>query len=478
MKTILINGTWLASRDGSIIDVEEPATGKVFAQISRGAAADVEAAVKAARKAFLGDWGNWPAMERGRLLRRIGDLILERSEEIAGIESRDTGKPMHLAKKDIAVLARYFEFYGAAADKHHGDVIPYAKDYNVQVVHEPLGVTAHIIPWNYPSQMFGRTSCPALAAGNAIVVKPSEEACQSVLYIARLMQEAGLPDGALNIVTGYGHEAGDALARHPDINLLTFTGSPGVGAQVQAATAANHVPCLLELGGKSPQLVFADADLDRAVPAIVGAIVQNTGQTCSAGTRLLIQKEIYDEVVARVAGLIASTRAGMPDSDAHCGPIITRPQFERLRAFIERINASGLPLIAAGRVVDVAQGGFFVRPMLYGPVPRDHELAHAEAFGPILAAMPFDDERDAAQLANATDYGLVAAVWTESGARQQRMARSIAAGQVYINCYGAGGGVELPFGGRKKSGYGREKGFQALDEFTTTKSIIHYFGSD
>lgn len=476
IKTLLINGTWSAAADERAIDVENPASGEVFTQLSRGGAADVDAAVRAARNAYGKTWGRWTAAERGRLLARIAERVQAHAEEIAQIESRDTGKPLHLARKDIGVLARYFEFYGAAADKHHGEVIPYLNGYSVQVVHEPLGVTAHIIPWNYPSQMFGRTTCPALAAGNAIVVKPSEEACQSVLFIARLMQEAGLPAGALNVITGYGNEAGAALACHPDINLVTFTGSPAVGAQIQAAAAPNNVPCLLELGGKSPQIVFDDADLDKAVPTIVAAIVQNTGQTCSAGSRLLIQKTAYDEVIRRVADAIGKTRAGTPDSQVDCGPIITRAQFGRLKAFLERINSSGVPLIAQGQVADVPAGGFFVPPMLYGPVPRDHELAHAEAFGPVLAAMPFEDEADAIELANTTEYGLVGAVWTENGARQQRMARSVLAGQVYINCYGAGGGVELPFGGRKKSGYGREKGFDALGEFTTTKTIVHRYG--
>lgn len=478
IKTILINGQWLTSHDGRVIDVENPATGKIHMQISRGDKWEVDDAVKAARKAYETEWRNWSALERGRLLHKIAEKILSNTKEIARIESDDTGKPLNLAENDISVLARYFEFYGAAADKHHGEIIPYSNEYNIQVIHEPLGVTAHIIPWNYPSQMFGRTVCPSLAAGNAIVLKPSEEACQSVLYIAKLMQEAGLPDGVLNIVTGYGNEAGDALVRHPDINLITFTGSPAVGVQIQAASAINHIPCLMELGGKSPQIVFADADLNKAVPIIVNAIVQNTGQTCSAGSRLLIQKECYDEVVSRVAEAISKVRVGMPDSDADCGPIITRPQFQRLLSMIERIKKSGLPLIAQGQVADAASDGFFIPPMLFGPVPRDHELAHMEAFGPILGAMFFDDEEDAVKLANATDYGLVAAVWTANGARQQRMARSVIAGQVYINCYGAGGGVELPFGGRKKSGYGREKGFHALNEFTTTKTIVQCYSKN
>jgi aldehyde dehydrogenase (NAD+) len=476
VETILIGGQWLAARDGRAIDVEDPATGQVFAQVARGGEAEVDAAVQAARQAFGGRWSGFSAAERGRLLQRIGERVLRQAKEIARLESRDTGKPLHLAERDIAVLARYFEFYGAAADKHHGEVIPYQNGYAVSVVHEPLGVTGHIIPWNYPSQMFGRTACPSLAVGNAMVLKPSEEACQSVLYIARLMQEEGLPEGVLNIVTGYGNEAGDALIHHPDVNLITFTGSPAVGVRVQQATAANHVPCVLELGGKSPQIVFADADLDKAVPTIVAALIQNTGQTCSAGTRLLAQREVYDEVVARVAERFRQVRAGMPDAGVDCGPIITRAQFGRVKAFIERIQASGVPLLAEGQLDRVEPGGFFVRPMLFGPVPRDHELAREEVFGPVLAALPFYDEADAIALANATDYGLVAAIWTENGARQQRVSRAVVAGQVYVNCYGAGGGVELPFGGRKKSGHGREKGFLALDEFTTTKTIVNFFG--
>ncbi|GGO76287.1 aldehyde dehydrogenase [Marinobacterium nitratireducens] len=475
MKTILIDGTWQDAQSKDLIDVLDPATGCVFTELSRGQKEDVDQAVVAARHAFKNEWGALSAIERGRLLIKVRDAVLERADEIAAVESKDTGKPLHLAKKDISALARYFEFYGSAADKHHGEVIPYLNGYNVNVVHEPLGVTAHIIPWNYPSQVFGRTVCPALAAGNAVVVKPSEEACQSVLLIARIAEEAGLPAGALNIVTGFGAEAGEALAKHPDINLLTFTGSPAVGTRVQQATAENHVRCVLELGGKSPQVVFEDADLDKAVPAVVAGFIQNTGQTCSAGTRLLVQRSVYQSVVERVAKRVADVKAGMPDSGADCGPIITADQFKRVQAFIARVKASGLEVLAQGQLDNVDEGGFFVPPIVFGPVPRMHELALEEVFGPVLAVIPFDDEQDAIELANGTDYGLVAGVWTENGSRQLRMANAIEVGQVFINCYGAGGGVELPFGGVKKSGYGREKGFLAMDEFTTTKTIVNHY---
>jgi aldehyde dehydrogenase (NAD+) len=475
MKTILINGTWQEAEDQRLIEVLEPATGRVFTELSRGGAGDIDRAVSSARHAFEMGWGQYSATERGRILLNIGARILENAEEIAKVESQDTGKPLHLARSDIAASARYFEYYGSAADKHHGEVIPYLNNYSVNVVYEPLGVTAHIIPWNYPSQLFGRTVCPALATGNAVVVKPSEEACQSILLISKIACEAGLPAGALNIVTGYGVEAGEALASHPGINLLTFTGSPGVGARVQKAAAENHVPCVLELGGKSPQIVFEDANLGKAIPAVVAGFIQNTGQTCSAGTRLLVQESIYDIVVERLAAQVSQVKAGMPDSDAECGPIITSAQFKRVQDFIDRIHVSGIELLAQGALDTVDDGGFFIPPMVFGPVPREHELALEEVFGPVLAVIPFKDEKDAVKLANATDYGLVAGVWTENGSRQHRMAHSIAAGQVFINCFGAGGGVELPFGGVKKSGYGREKGFLAMDEFTTTKTIVNHY---
>lgn len=475
MKTILINGTWREASEEGLIEVLEPSTGRVFTELSRGQKEDIDQAVGAARNAFENDWGEYSATDRGRLLLKISNAILEYADEIARVESQDTGKPLHLARNDISALARYFEFYGTAADKHHGEVIPYLNNYSVNVIHEPLGVTAHIIPWNYPSQVFGRTVCPALAAGNAVVVKPSEEACQSVLLISKIASEAGLPAGALNIVTGYGAEAGEALASHPDINLLTFTGSPAVGTRVQQVTAENHVRCVLELGGKSPQVVFEDADLDKAVPAVVAGFIQNTGQTCSAGTRLLVQKSIYQAVVDRVADRVAKVKAGMPDREVECGPIITAAQFERVQLSIAAIKESGLELLAQGQLDSVDEGGFFVPPMVFGPVPRNHELAQEEVFGPVLAVIPFDDEDDAVELANATDYGLVAGVWTENGSRQHRMAHAIEVGQVFINCYGAGGGIELPFGGVKKSGYGREKGFLAMDEFTTTKTIVNHY---
>ena len=477
MPTLLIDGKWVAATGGQTIDVINPCDAIAYATIDRGTAADIDLAVKAAQRAMNGTWGNLTATERGRILVKAGELILKNSEEIAQIESRDTGKPVSVARADVVAVARYFEYFGGAADKHHGEQIPYLNGYNVQVVRVPHGVAGLIIPWNYPAQMFGRTVAPALAAGNACVLKPSEDACMSGLKLAELMVEAGLPPGALNLITGYGYEAGSALTSHADINFVSFTGSPEVGVMVQEATAKNSVACALELGGKSPQIVFNDADLDKALPIIVKAITQNAGQTCSAGSRLLIQHDIYDVFVARVAEAFKKVRVGTPEMDFDCGPIVNKKQFERVTHFIDDAIKSGVPLLAQGIVADgVSKDGYFVAPALFGAVPRDHRLACKEVFGPVLAAMPFNDEDDAVHLANATEYGLVSGIWTENGGRQQRMAKRMQSGQVFINCYGAGGGVELPFGGMKRSGHGREKGFVALEEFSTLKTVVQYHG--
>ncbi|MHA7599185.1 aldehyde dehydrogenase family protein [Alicycliphilus sp. T452] len=475
-RQLLIEGRWVDAAAGETIDVIDPCTAEPFCTIARGRADDVDRAVQAAQRALDGPWGRMTATERGRILQRLAQLIIAHGDELAQLEARDTGKPMAVARADAAAVARYFEFYGGAADKVHGQTIPYLNGYNVSVVRIPHGVTAHIIPWNYPAQMMGRTLAPALAMGNAAVVKPSEDACLTTLKLAELAMEAGLPPGALNIVTGYGAEAGAALTAHPGIHFATFTGSPEVGMQVQQATARNHVPCVLELGGKSPQIVFDDADLAKAAPIIVRAIVQNAGQTCSAGSRLLVQQGVYDRFVETIAHHFSALRVGTPEMDLDCGPMINAKQHARVRAFIASAIEQGVPLLAEGKLAEgLSPNGYFVAPALFGPVPRTHGLACQEIFGPVLSAMPFTDEEDAVRLANATEYGLVAGVWTENGSRQSRMARRIASGQVFINCYGAGGGVELPFGGVKKSGYGREKGLLALEEMSTTKTIVQHY---
>ena len=477
MGSMFIGGKWVGAASGETIPVLSPVDGQVFSAIARGRDVDVDSAVRAATRAMSGAWGKMTATERGRILSRLAQKILDNAEDLAQLEARDTGKPMTTARNDMTVLARYFEFYGGAADKVHGQIIPFLDGYTVSVLREPHGVTAHIIPWNYPAQMLGRSLAPALAMGNATVLKPAEDACLSTLEIARLAVEAGLPEGALNVVTGFGHEAGAALAGHPGINFVTFTGSNEVGTLVQQAAAVNAVKCVLELGGKSPQIVFADADLDRAVPIVIKAIVQNSGQTCTAGSRLLVERSIYEDFLARVAEGFAKVRVGTPDMDFDCGPVVNRSQFERINRMIDAAKQAGTAVLAQGQLgAGLPSGGYFVRPVLFGDVPRDSVLAQQEVFGPVLGAFPFEDEADAIALANSTEYGLLAAVWTENGGRQQRVSKAVRCGQVFINCYGAGGGVELPFGGVKKSGHGREKGFLALEEMSTTKTLVQFHG--
>ena len=477
MGNMFVDGNWIAAASGDMIPVISPVDGVVFDSIARGNASDVDSAVRAAQRALAGSWGRFTATERGRVMMKLAQKILENSEELAQLEARDTGKPMTTARNDIQVLARYFEFYGGAADKVHGQVVPFLDGYAVTVLREPLGVTAHIIPWNYPAQMMGRSLAPALAMGNATVLKPAEDACLSTLRVAQLAIEAGFPGGAINIVTGFGHEAGAALAAHPGIDFISFTGSNEVGALVQQAAAKNAVKCVLELGGKSPQIVFADADLERAAPIIVKAIIQNTGQTCTAGSRLLVERSVYREFVGRVAELFATVRVGTPEMDYDCGPVINRSQFDRINRMIDVAKGAGTPVLGHGQLTTgLPPGGFFVQPTLFGDVPRDSALAQQEVFGPVLAAFPFEDEADAIALANGTDYGLLAAVWTENGGRQHRVSKAVRCGQVFVNCYGAGGGVELPFGGVKRSGHGREKGFLALEEMSATKTVVNFHG--
>ncbi|MFC3285857.1 aldehyde dehydrogenase family protein [Litchfieldella rifensis] len=469
----LIAGEWV--RTPHVLSVEAPATGKTLAEIARCEAEHVENAVMAARQAFdgeLGDWSQWSARRRGEWLYAFAAAIDADAESLAALECADTGKPMSQAKGDIAVCARYFRFYAGAADKLHGETIPFETDYAVMTLREPFGVCAQIIPWNYPAQIFGRCVAAALAAGNTVVLKPAEDACLSILRLAQIAMQCGLPPGVLNVIPGLGNEAGAALAAHRRIDHLSFTGSPATGTLVTQSAAANHVPVTMELGGKSPQVVFADADLDAALAAVVRGIIQNAGQTCSAGSRLLVEASCYDEVLSRLAQRFSELRCDAGENDPDCGPLINARQRAKVEECLAAARADDIRVVAEGRLAEDAPAeGHFVVPTLLADIPEGHYVTCEELFGPVLAVQRFEDEEDAVRLANATDFGLCAGVWTRDGGRQLRLAKRIRSGQVFVNNYGAAGGIELPFGGVGRSGHGREKGFEGLKSYTQLKTI-------
>ena len=477
MQLNFIANQSVLSHTGLTLDVIDPATGEVFDHLQRSDARDIHDAVQAARACLEGPWSKLHPAERGRLLMRLSDKVREHQDELAALEQRDCGKPTKQAKADAVALARYFEFYAGACDKLHGETLPYLNGYSVLTWREPHGVTGHIVPWNYPMQIFGRSVGGSLAAGNTCVVKPAEDACLSLIRVAQLAAEVGFPAGAINIVTGLGHEAGDALARHHGIDHISFTGSPTIGTLIQQVAAERHCPVTLELGGKSPQIIFADADMEAAIPVVLNAIIQNSGQTCSAGSRVLIARSIYEPLLERLGQAFRLLKAGPPNLDLDVGPLIRATQKQRVQDFLDDAAQSHIPTVSTGQLdARAASSGFYQVPVLLRDVPAQHKLAQQEIFGPVLSASSFADEDEAIALANSTPFGLVAGIWTRDGARQFRVAKKVRSGQVFINNYGAAGGVELPFGGVKSSGYGREKGVEALLGFTTLKTVAIQHG--
>jgi aldehyde dehydrogenase (NAD+) len=454
------------------VPVEDPSTGDVMASTPDCGRPEVDAAVSAARTALAG-WRATPVADRAATLRRIAAVISAHSLELAHLEAQQTGKPLSQGRRDVEITARYFDFYASAVEMLYGSTIPLNDATHVFTRWEPHGVVAVVIPWNYPLQIAGRSVAPALAMGNATVLKPAEEAPLTVLRLAQLALEAGLPTGLFNVVTGYGETTGVALTTHPGVDYISFTGSVDVGRLISHAAAEKLVPITMELGGKSPNIVFQDADLDRAIPVIVNSIIQMGGQTCSAGSRLLVHEAIHDDVITRIRDRFAAIRVGQALEDPDLGPLISARQRDRVLSYVES-SRSDANVTFGGRPLNGGRygNGFFVEPTLIDNVDPGSRIGQEEVFGPVLAATTFRDADEAVALANCTDYGLVAGVWTTSLSTAHRMIRDVVAGQVFVNTYGASGGVELPFGGFKHSGHGREKGFEALRGFSQLKTGV------
>ncbi|MED5815330.1 aldehyde dehydrogenase family protein [Mycolicibacterium sp. 050232] len=449
----------------------DPATGRSIGAVARGGTDEVDRAVTAARRAFAG-WQKTAPAQRSEALGAIADLLDGHRERLALLECEDTGKPLSQARTDIIVAARYFRFYAHAIDSYYGHTIPLGDDLHVYTRREPLGVTGHIIAWNYPMQLLSRAVAPAIAAGNTVVVKPADETPRTAVELARLAVEAGLPAGVVNVVTGIGAEAGAALAAHPGVDAIGFVGSTRIGSQIAHAAADRVVPVVLELGGKSPQIVFGDADLPRAADFITKAILQNAGQTCSAGSRLLVDAAVHDELLQLVLDRFRQVSIGPGIADRDLGPLISRKQQQRVTDLVSGHTAGEILCGGTPPVDDELGDGAYFSPTVVDGVDPASEIAQQEIFGPVLTVNSFHDEQEAVALANGTEYALLAALWTRDLSRAHRLAAEVLAGQVYVNTYGAGGGVELPFGGFKKSGYGREKGYEALDAVTATKTVV------
>jgi len=469
---MLINGKWVQGDGQELINVVNPSTGEVLAQIKNASKAQVDEAVRAARHAYESEeWRHVKAYERGQLLIQLAQYIRMHAEEWSLLECRDVGKPLTQARADVEAAARYFEFYGGAADKIMGDTIPIEDGILNAVVLEPVGVTVHIVPWNYPLQITARSVAAAIATGNAVIVKSAEDTPLTTHAMTKWFADK-LPRGIFQHITGLGRDVGPFLTTHADINHITFTGSVPTGIEVMKAAAQNIVPVTLELGGKSPNIVFKDAPMEQALEGVMRAIIQNAGQTCSAGARLLIEKDVKEMFVAKLVKKFQTLKIGPGEADVDMGPLLNHQQYLKISTLLKQAKENGY-VISGGETITIKgyEKGYYIQPTILDGVDANATLAQEEIFGPVLTILTFTSIDEAIALANGTDYGLVAGVWSKDLDTAHYVASRVKAGQVFVNNYGAAGGIQMPFGGYKKSGIGREKGFVALRNYTQMKNI-------
>ncbi len=474
---MLINGKWVEAASGKTFPTFDPATGEVLSQVAEGDREDIDRAVKAARAAFeTGPWSKMTASERGRAIWKLGDLLDQRRDEFAEIESLDNGKPYKVARAaDVPLAAELFRYMAGWATKIEGNTIPLSVPYTpgakylAYTLREPVGVVGQIIPWNFPLLMAAWKLGPALATGNTIVMKPAEQTPLSVLLLGELIQEAGIPDGVVNIVPGYGETAGAALAAHPDVDKIAFTGSTEVGKLIVQAAAGNLKKVSLELGGKSPNLIFADVDLDSAIAGAASAIFFNHGQCCCAGSRLFIESSIFDQVVEGVSARAEKIRVGPGmEKSTDMGPLVSAEQLNRVCSYLESGFAEGAKATAGGE--RLGDKGYFVKPTVLVNTNPKMKVVREEIFGPVVTAIPFRDPEELVASANNSEYGLAAGIWTRDIQKAHRTAALLRAGTVWINCYNIFDAA-LPFGGYKQSGWGREMGHEVLEQYTEVKSV-------